>query len=408
MADVSPSLTWLHDILWGDATRARVSLTPVNETHEPRTREWVVLPSAAAPILLVPTRGRAAERALFQFNDSMTQRERLAKAGIGFAIRRHLARPFLRDRLTVTVGSGGDHDLIEDELPSALGVPRVEVAISLGRGQRPNVKPVLQVMDTDGRVLAFAKLAWNAITADLVENEFATLTRLERKVIRSFRVPRVLHRGEWKGFPLVLLSPLPHGLVRRWPVNALPPLVVLREMADLGATDRRPLIGGPYWRELTGRALQVAGFSGDRDRMEGAIQELAADHSTIVVAHCMSHGDLAPWNMLHTRDSINVWDWERASAIRPLGMDVLHFTFEVAYQRESRSPSDALDVALQRSGRALTDLGVAPDAHEPIRDVYVLDRLTRLLEGRQATISVDPRLLRSLLKSIIHRARPSR
>src|SRR4029077_3567494 len=100
---------------------------------------------------------------------------------------------------------------IESELPRLLGERRVEVAISLGQRLRPNMKPVLQIMAPDGRVLAFAKLAWNRLTTELVRNEIATLCRLRGVGFRSFRVPEVLHHGTWNGFDLVLLSPLPHG-----------------------------------------------------------------------------------------------------------------------------------------------------------------------------------------------------
>jgi Phosphotransferase enzyme family. len=334
----------------------------------------------------------------------MTQRARLKKAGVGFAIQGRLARFLLRDRLSIFMGmSDGGRDLIESELPKLLGVPRVEVAISIGRGLRPNIKPVLQIMASDGRVLAFAKLAWNRLTSELVENEIMTLARLEEKVIRSFRVPRVLYRGEWNGFPLVLLSPLSHGLLRRWPLNALPPSTVLREVAGLGAESRGPLISGPYWREVSGRAQQVASYLGDGDRLEAAISELAGRVSTVEVIHCMSHGDFAPWNMMHAPDSINVWDWERASEIRPLGVDVLHFAFEVAYHKEGRDPFAAIDVALERSRSVLGELGVPRLTGEAIRDVYVLDRLTRLLEGRRAAVPVDDRLVESLAHSLIGR-----
>jgi hypothetical protein len=400
----SSSLAWLRDVLWGGAATRRVELNPVVGVERSHAREWWVLPSATSPILLVPTSGKAGARSLFQFNDSMTQRSRLKKAGVGFAIRRRLASSFLRDRLsTANPASDSGRDLIESELPKLLGVPRVEVAISIGRSLRANIKPVLQIMASDGRVLAFAKLAWNPLTSELVKNEVTTLTRLEGLAIRSFRVPRVLHQGEWNGFPLVLLSPLSHGLLRRWPVDAMPSSAVLREVASLGTETRGPLIGGPYWREISRRALEVARQLEDGGQMEAAISGLADRVSNQEVIHCMSHGDFAPWNMLHTADSINVWDWERASETRPLGVDALHFSFEVAYQKQGRDPLAAIDIAFERSRGVLREVGVPRRAGEAIRDVYVLERLTRLLEGHRAGVPVDDRLLEGLAGSLTAR-----
>jgi hypothetical protein len=403
--DLSPSLDWLQRIFWGRAD-IRVELNPVEKRGQSWAREWWVLPTATSPTLLAPMSGRHGRRSLLQFNDSMTQRARLTKIGAGFAIQGGLARLFLRDRLSIAMAaSDAGRDLIESELPRLLGVPRVEVAIALRRGLRPNVKPVLRVMASDGRVLAFGKLAWNTLTSELVENEVTALTRLEGVPTRSFRAPRVLHRGEWNGFPLVLLSALPHGLIRRSRVDALPPPAVFREIAGLGATRRGPLIDGPYWRQITGRAQRVAGGLADRGRMEAAISDLAAKTSTVEVIHCMSHGDFAPWNMLHTAGSVNIWDWERASETRPFGFDAMHFTFEVAYQKERRDPLTALDVALERCRRVFRRLGIPRRTDEAIRDVYVLERLTGLLEGRASAVPVDDGLLEGLADFLITQTR---
>jgi hypothetical protein len=375
---------------------ARIERGRVARASGREGRDWLVLPSAAAPTLLAPSRGPAGAGALSQFNDSMSQRARLAKVCLGIGIRSGLARAFARDHLFVdTEVADVGRDLIEGELPKLLGVPRVEVAISLGQRLRPNTKPVLQVLAPDGRVLAFAKLAWNDLTAELVRNEAHTLSRLEGRAIRSFRVPRVLHHGRWNGFDLVLLTPLPHSVVRRRPVNALPSSAVIREIGELGPTVRGPLIGGPYWEEVRRRALAVARYR-NGGQLELTIEGLAQRISAVEVTHAMSHGDFTPWNMLHVRGSIGIWDWERASPIRPLGVDVLHFCFETAYQKERLQTAAALGVALERSGGTLGELGVSHGEAEAIRDVYALDRLTRLLEGRREAVPVDDRLADAL------------
>ena len=316
----------------------------------------------------------------------------------------HLAPLFLHDRLSIAEGASDlGMGLIESDLPRLLGVSRVEVAISIGRSLRANIKPVLQIMAPDGRVLAFAKLAWNRLTSELVDNEARTLMKLEGRSIRSFRVPRVLHHGEWNGFPRVLLSPLPHGLRRHWPVDAMPSSDVLLEIASLGTETRGPLIDGPYWRAISRRALEVARQLEDGGGMEATLTGLVDRVSTQEVTHCMSHGDFAPWNMLHTADSINVWDWERASETRPLGVDALHFAFEVAYHKQGRDPVAAIEIASERSRGIFREVGVTPQAGEAIRDGYVLERLTRLLEGRGAGVSVDDRLLEGLAGSLTAR-----
>ena len=402
LAQASPPLAWLRSVLWDDVPGTEVALNAPVREEQSHGREWLALPSIKSPTLLVPTRGRAGARALLQFNDSMTQVERLKKAGAGIAIQGGLARFLVRDRLaTLNRAPDGGRDFVEGELPRLLGVPRVEVAISIGQSLRPNIKPVMQVMAPNGRVLAFAKLAWNDLTTQLVDNEVSTLRGLEDHSVRSFRVPHVLHSGEWNRRRFVLLSPLSHGLRRRWPVNGLPPSIVFQELSRLDPQTRGPLVGGPYWHEVIGRAHEVAGDFGGGHQLEDAISRLAAKVSDVEVIHCMSHGDFAPWNMMHSAGSLNIWDWERASGTRPLGLDVLHFCFEVAYHKDAMDPPAAIDAALNRGRYVLRDLGVSRHAAEAVRDVYVLDRLTRLLEGRQASVPIDDRLASSLLASFI-------
>ena len=119
--------------MWDRATNTRVELNPVNGGKGPAGRQWWVLPSATSPTLLVPKSGSAGARSFNQFNDSMTQRS-TQEGGSWSLDPRGLAPLFSRDRLSVaTPASNRGRDLVESELPKLLGVPRVEVAISIGR-----------------------------------------------------------------------------------------------------------------------------------------------------------------------------------------------------------------------------------------------------------------------------------
>ena len=394
----SPSTEILREVLSGPTTERSGAKDLAAGS---RSKDWLLLPSGGTT-LLVPRRGRAGASALFQFNDSMTYGARLAKAFAGWAIQVGLGPLIFHDRSS-TPGSvvDGRGDLIESELPRILRVPRVEVAISLGRDLRPNIKPVLQVMTPDGRVLAFAKVAWNELTTQLVRNEGETLLRLERKKVRTFRAPRVIHQGRWHGFDLVLTSALPQRLLRRSRVDELPPSSVVREIAaSLGSERLGPLVEGPYWQQVKRRALDAAQGLPWTDRVERIVSGLAAKWSGVDVIHCTSHGDFAPWNMARSTGSLDLWDWERASESRPLGVDSLHFCFEVAYHKQGRDPRAALDLALERSRPVLQDVGVEPPTAAAIRDVYALERLIRLLEGKLHGLPIDEGLAASLADAL--------
>ena len=91
-----------------------------------------------------------------------------------------------------------------------LGVPSVEVAVSIGRQLRPNLKPVLQIMTPEGAVLAYAKLGWNPLTRALVENEAAALRAWSQASPRSLSVPELLFEGIWNGMAITVMSPFPN------------------------------------------------------------------------------------------------------------------------------------------------------------------------------------------------------
>jgi hypothetical protein len=398
----SSSLAWLRGILWAVEPSSSVASDLANDTIAV-SRDWYVL-SLGPSTLLVPNDRRAGARSLLQFNDSMTQGGRSAKAAMAIALRMGLAQVFLRHRFSVSVIDAG-RDLIESELPRLLGVRRVEVSIFAGRGQRPNVKPVLQVMDVEGRILAFAKLGWNPLTTSLVDNETMVLRMLARKATTSFRAPTVLHAGQWNGLRLVLLTPLRHRYLRSRGVESSPPLHVLEEVAAIGPIRRERLVTGQYWLELTERAASAAGPIGNSDEDEGVFSRLGRRLSDARVVTCMSHGDFAPWNMIHADGGLNVWDWERAYASRPLGFDALHFNFEVAYQKQRLGPAEAIASAMARSRPAFQALRVSAEEAEAVREVYLLERLTRTAEGRRAGVQVDDRLLTWLIDRLRDRTR---
>jgi hypothetical protein len=372
-------LDWLTAILRGGA--GAITSAP------PRT--WRVLSVAGGTTSLLPPQPRPAAAALRQFNDSMSTPERLAKVALGVALRAG-GGPFLMRRRWAT--GAGTAALVEEELPRVLGVPRVEVAISVGATLRPNVKPVLTVLSPAGRVLAFAKIGWNELTADLVRNESRMLLELRDRPTRTFRAPRVLHHGTWNGNELLVLSPLEHAVRRRRPVDALPEAAMLRELATVMGSERVRVTSTPVWADLVARATAAAGTLEHGERVAAAIAALEARLADVELLHGLSHGDFAPWNLLHTASGVNLWDWERAAPSRPVGFDVVHYAFEVAHRRAKQAVPAALATATRRAARAAPALGIDADAVAVVRDVYVLDRWVRLREGSSLGIPVDERL----------------
>ena len=102
---------------------------------------------------------------------------------------------------------------VETHLARHFGTP-VRVGVLLGT-RRVNQKPVLQVFDLGGRLLGYAKVGHNELTAALVRREAAALASIEAQAPRWFRVPRA-HRPRPVGRPRHPRDVTPRREGRRW------------------------------------------------------------------------------------------------------------------------------------------------------------------------------------------------
>jgi hypothetical protein len=360
------------------------------------------MPSVANPTVLIPVSGRPGGSALRQFNDSMSQPARVRKAIVGLAVRGGGGALVARDRLVVSAAEVGDEafDLIGSVLPTILREPRIEVAISIGRQLRPNLKPVLQIMDPDGRVLAYAKIGWNDLTRELVRNEARALRAWGSSAPRRFDVPRLIHEGEWNGSAITVLSPNPHRLFRRGRRNALPAADILGEVASLGGTERSALGTSPYWAHLKERIDGIAMTEESAVALRSVLTSLEASHGDEELRFGSCHGDWAPWNMSVAGGRLFVWDWERWAHPMPVGSDALHFWFEVGFHKERKDVTAASRSALARSLETFDRLGVARSSRRTLQQLFLIERLLRVEEGRVAGVPVHRDLSAALLREL--------
>ena len=199
----------------------------------------------------------------------------------------------------------------------------MRVGVLLGT-RRVNQKPVLQVFDLDGRLLGYAKVGHNDLTAALVRREAASLASGRRarpallpgpaaappRTVGRTGGPRDLAPGHqpatagdstprdsprcarWRGCPAPPAAP--------WPRAASGP-------GSRATADR--LAGEPDGRPAAGRCR--------RDR--------AVPRRRPPVSLGGWHGDWGSWNMGMGDGVLQVWDWERYDPEVPLGFDGLHF-----------------------------------------------------------------------------------
>jgi hypothetical protein len=383
--DLPSSLAGVANVLWPHAPQVWVG------GGEPPAgfrivETFSVLPNARHPRLLVPTlHPRAAGASLRQFNQGMSQIARLRKAAVGMALRTPVARFAARDTVTVALAGSVDEDdagglLVSEHLRRHLGTSAITMSVSLGP-IRPNMKPVLQLLTYDGRAVGYAKVAWNSLTSRLVTHEASILRAWGEGPPSTFDVPALLGTESWAGREILVTSPVPHRLIRSGPLNGDIPDATLREIAERAGRSRSALAAHPYWPSLRARVENAAGEA-RRAEVEAILDGLEERHGAVDIEFGAWHGDLAPGNTSIVGGRLHLWDWERSEAGVPLGLDPIHFHYQLVSFAGGRRVREAARTGLERAGGGLVALGVPRDHHRLLISLYLLERFVRYEEGR--------------------------
>ena len=370
-------------VLWPPP--ATVSLSrgprPLRGPDRDRERDFVVLPSAGRPRLLVPSGRRASAAAVRRYGEPGSARAWAASRALALALAAGGASAGLGGRLRVTAGPGTADPgtgTIEGYLRSVLGC-EVLVSTHLGAA-RANRKPVLQLLTPRGQTVGFAKVSVNPLTRDLIRAERAALEILATATLPALRVPRVLHHGQWQGREVLVMNALPAWRRRR----ALRPgqlTEAMTELAGVGGRSRGPLAGSGYLGRLRSR-LAAAPPGPDRDTLGAALDAVAAAGPELSFGAW--HGDWTGWNMASTAGGLLVWDWERFAAGVPVGFDPLHYRLQTDVVRRRRPAADAAGGCVRDAAASLAPFGVPAGQARLVAVLYLAELSARYLADRQA------------------------
>jgi hypothetical protein len=383
-----PDLRWIADVLWGDLAGVSVTL---GEPAAGRVLErYAVVPSSRRPRLLLPFDRRAAWAVALDAPATRSPRAALERRAAGAAARAGFA-PF-RDRLSVVAGAGADPDAtLASQLAGAVG-ERVVLGVNV-RPPGPYRKPVVAVAGPGGRVLAYAKVGWNGPTAANVEAEAGVLRAAAAR--ETFSAPQVLGELRWRDRPVLVTRPLPSGL-RRYDARAgVPPVEVTREVAGLFATGEAAYRDGPVRSRLRARAKELPGevdppISSRLNGLESVLDALDT-RGDVHLPFGGWHGDWSPWNLARALDRLWVWDWEYARSDAPLGLDVVHFHFQVAFVGERRGLAVSLDRAHAAAVEPLERLGLDASARSLLRGIHTAELALRATEAEVNGAPPNPR-----------------
>jgi hypothetical protein len=339
--------------------------------------EFVYVPSAARPKLLVPAGSRrAAAGAVRRYSDLTSTRVLMRTEGLRLALRTGLGQRLMRDRMRITAAGSDGAATIQSYLEDCLAEP---VFLSLSVGPvRANRKPILAILRADGSTLAFAKVGINDVTRALVRAESAALRSLDRDRGSCVRAPEVLHHGQFNDLEVLVLGALPTAGPRRR--QGRPAVVsAMKEIAERPGVSSELLSDSSYVENLA--ATLEESPSPSAARLATALKSLRSRWNDQQVRFGSWHGDWTPWNMSATDEHVNVWDWERYGHGVPLGFDALHYHLHLGRTRLSA------DAAVQRLGRdagtVLEPFEVSPDAVTSVLACYAVDVAIRYLSDAQ-------------------------
>jgi hypothetical protein len=244
---------------------------------------------------------------------------------------------------------------ITEFVSDLLGRP-VTTAVAIG-SVRANRKPVLYVFDPKGHLLAYAKLAWNPLTAALNENEAAALEEVRAGDPKTFNVPRTIFHGQFNDALLLVLEPLAIPFSgKAMPIERLLP--AMRELAALRGFEVTDLAAGTWWQDVRAR-LDSFPDSPTRQRLATVVDQVAGEFGGEVVTLGRWHGDWTRWNMSTRRGTLQLWDFERSVASAPLGFDAIHLLVHGVLEQAKLDPARV--VALLESDHVRTTLAGLDD-----------------------------------------------
>ena len=344
----------------------------------PESRDFVLIPGARHPRLLVPAVPRTAAAALRQYGQPRSWAARMGVAAFALGLASGLGGRVLGVRVRVTAPP--DAESIESYLRSVL-TPDIRVSVRLGPA-RANRKPVLQLHTTSGKPVGFVKIGFNALTRDLVRAEAASLAWLERAGLAGISVPRVLHHGQWQGMDVLVLSALPVWQHRR-ALTGAQLAAAMDTVAQVGGLQEGAVAAEAYLRQLRER-LAAADPGPERQALGEALDTLAATGQATGLTFGAWHGDWSPWNMASTTGGLLVWDWERFASGVPRGFDALHYWLQTEVGPQHRDPAAAATDCVAHAPGLLAPFGIGAAQARLTAALYLADVSTRYLVDRQA------------------------
>jgi hypothetical protein len=246
-------------------------------------------------------------------------------------------------------------------------------------------------------VVAYAKVAWNTVTAANVAAEHRALVALAAEADPALSGPEPIAMLDHRGYPVLLTRPMPDAL-RRFDSarDALDPAIA-RLVGRLAAPSAgEDPIGGRLrsrLRATTGNSLGLIGS-------EVAVLVDAIGSRAAQLPAGAWHGDWSPWNLGWVQQRLWAWDWEYCRTDVPIGLDVPHFAFQRRFIGAREPLERAFAEARDTTAEPLARLGYSPVDRATIHAVHVAELAIRYLEADALGVAPNPRFVEGAAEAL--------
>jgi hypothetical protein len=199
----------------------------------------------------------------------------------------------------------------------------LSLALSSGapEGAR-NRKASAAVINSNGTVLAFLKIAVTPLARCLLEREAENLLQLSSMNGVRDVVPSLLFAGEIDGFYTTAQQPLA-GDPAPTPIGPMH-----REfLSKLSRHDAEP----STTRLVTELPIRISNLPDPHPELSAGLEQALAGLENQQVLTGVVHGDFAPWNLRRRGKTIHAFDWEYGHLDGPAGLDEIHYRLQVGY-----------------------------------------------------------------------------
>ena len=210
---------------------------------------------------------------------------------------------------------------LEAMLAPIVDAGAVRLAFYLGV-PAPHRKVTAQVLDREGKTLAYAKIATSPLAQAALERERRALLRLSESADLRGSVPGILGSLAWHGGTILPISmgpprPGPRGL------SSAHLGFCTRVFESFRTQDR--FAESPMWARMSEMWQRLGRDSPEAlpPSLGPALDRLHEELGPVSIPLSLAHGDFAPWNTRLGPGSLFVCDWERASE----GMSPLYDAF---------------------------------------------------------------------------------